>query len=127
MTLIPARVPYSPPQLGRDYNATELRTALGNLARSVSPMTTRTTTVDTTATVTDDLIVCETTALVDISVTLPAVAQVQFLRVTIINVGAGTVTVLGTVSGSADPTLAQWKSMTVQTDGVRWMKVAEVA
>lgn len=125
MTTIPARAPYTPPQLGREYNAAEIRTALGNLARSVSPMTTRNVSAATEADVTDDLIVCDTTGG-NFAVTLPVAGQVQFLRITILNIGTGTLTVAGTVSGSVNPTLAQWKSMTVQTNGTIWMKIAAV-
>ncbi len=125
MTLIPARVPYTPPELGAQYNRTEVRTALGKLSLSVPPMTTRTVTAATIVNVADDLIVCDTTGG-NFAATLPAPAQVQFLRVSIINIGSGTLTITGTVSGAVNPTLAQWKSAILQTDGVRWMKIGGI-
>lgn len=125
MTLLPGKVPYTAPPLGLNYNRTEIRTALGALARSVPPMSTRNVVAAYTPTAADDTIVCDTTGG-SFAVTLPPVAQVQFLKLTIVNIGANTVTVTGTVSGSVNPTLAQWKSMTVQSDGVRWFKIAAV-
>lgn len=124
--MIPARAPYTPPTLGREYNAADIRIGFGNLARSVPPQVTRNVTAATEADVTDDLIVCDTT-LSNFAVTLPVPSQVQFLRVTIINIGTGTLTITGTVSGAVNPTLAQWKSAICQTDGVRWMKIGGVA
>ena len=44
--------------------------------------------------------------------------------VTIKNIGAGTLTVTGTVDGSADPTLAQYESGTVFSDGTSWYWLA---
>lgn len=125
MSIIAARKAYIPPQLGKEYNRDEIRGALGLLAQSVPPQITRTVGAATTATTADGTIVGDTTGG-DFAVTLPLAAQVQFMAVTIINIGSGTLTVTGTVSGSANPTLAQWKSMTVQSDGVRWFKIASV-
>lgn len=126
MPIIPARAPYTPPQLGREYNAAEVRNAIGNLARSVPPQITRNVTAATEATTADGTIVCDTTGG-NFAVTLQPPAQVQFQALTIVNIGSGTLTVTATVSGSANPTLAQWKSMTVQSDGVRWIKIGAVA
>lgn len=128
MVMIPARVPYTPPELGTQYNRQEVRTQLGNIARSVPPQVTRAVTADTTVAVTDDLLVCDATGAA-IAVTLPPPGQVQFLRVTVkrINSGAHAVTVVGTVDGTVDPSLgSQWAAITVQSDGTRWLKLASV-
>lgn len=124
--IIPARAPYTPTQLGRAYNAEEVRTALASLARSIQPTVTRNVTAATEATSADGTIVADTT-LSNFAVTLPPPAQVQFMTVTIINIGSGTLTITGTVSGAANPTLAQWKSKVIQSDGVRWFTIAQVA
>lgn len=126
MAPIPARTPYTAPTLDREYNANAIRTALANLARSVPPQITRNVTAATTVTTADGTIVADTT-LSNFAVTLLAPEQAQYLAVTIVNIGSGTLTITGTVSGAANPTLAQWKSKVIQSDGVRWFTVAEVA
>lgn len=65
-----------------------------------------------------------------VTVTLPANAA-QFesseWTVTKVDVSGNAVTISGTVSGVVNPTLAtQWKSMTVYSDGVRYIKAASV-
>lgn len=128
MTLIAARQKFTAPQLGATYNAAEVRTQLNALARSVPPYTTRHVTADTPLTVEDDLLVCDATDA-PITVTLPPANQVQFLRVTVkrINAGGNAVTLSGTVDGTVNPSLgAQWASITIQSDGVRWLTLASV-
>lgn len=122
---IPARVPYTPVKLSATYNSRELLEATSALARSVPPMATITVVAAYTITAADDTVVVNT-AGGNISVTLPQVAQVQFLKVSIVNIGANTATVVGTVSGAVNPTLAQWKGMTVQSTGTVWVKIADV-
>lgn len=124
--MIPARAPYTPPQLGQKYNNSEVRDAIANLARSVPPQITRNIVGATEVTTADGTIVADTT-LSNFAVTLPPAAQVQFLAVAIINIGSGTLTITGTVSGVVNPTLAQWKSKIVQSDGTRWFTIAQVA
>jgi hypothetical protein len=130
MTLIQARRPYTAPKVGATYNATEIRTQLALLAQAISPQFTRSVIFASPATdkvvlVTDDLIVCDTTGG-SFAITLPLVNVVQFLRVTLINIGANTLTITGTVSGAVNPTLAQWKSSQIQSDGTRFMKIGGV-
>lgn len=126
--MIAARSPYTPPELGQQYNRSEIRTALGNLSRSVPPQITREVTAATTIETSDDLIVCDATGGA-FSVTLLPADQVQFLKVTIkrINGGGNAVTVAGTVDATVNPSLgSQWASITVQSDGTRWLKLASV-
>lgn len=126
--MIPARAPYTAPKLGTEYNRDDVRIAITNLARSVPPQITTSVTAAYTATTADDLIVCDATGGA-FTVTLPEPDQVQFLRLTIkrINGGANAVTIGGTVDGSVNPTLAaQYASMTVQSDGTRWNKLASI-
>lgn len=128
MTTMLARKPYTAPQLGHQYDRTQLRTQLNSLAQSVPPTTGRTVVADTTIVVTDNVVYCDTSGGA-IAVTLLPPDQQQFLTVTIINVGnpASTVTVTGTVSGAVNPTLAaRWKSITVHSTGAEWVKLASV-
>lgn len=128
MAPIPARAAYSAPQLGHAYNREEVRTAITNLARSVAPQITRIVTAAYTVTTADDLVVGDATGGA-FTVTLPLPEQVQFLKVSVkrINGGGNAITIGGTVDGSVNPTLgAQYASMTVQSDGVRWNKLASI-
>ena len=116
---IPARVPYSPPQIGETFGAADARTQLALIARAISPSTTRTVVAATTIKATDDLLLCDTTAG-GFTVTLLPANQVQWLTITIKNIGTGTVTLSGTVDGTLNPTLAQYKLYTIQSDGAAW-------
>ncbi len=61
-------------------------------------------------------LVCNSATAID--VTLPAPIGLVFGRqFRIKNVGAGVVTLIGSIDGSAGHTLAQWESITVRTDG----------
>ncbi len=131
MAPIPARRQYLPKQFSREYNASEIHQQLGLLAQSISPQITRTVVFasPTDAKVvltTDDLIVCDTTAG-SFALVLPQAVQVQFLRFSVINIGANTLTLTGTVSGAVNPTYAQWKSAIIQCDGVAFYKIGGVA
>lgn len=112
----------SPPQ----YSPGKLDQQLINAEQSIPPNGVVLTVAAYTVT-TDDRWVSGDTTAGDFTVALPTdPARVKALEVTITNVGTGTLTVTGTVSGSANPTLAQWKSMTVVSDGVRYLKTASV-
>lgn len=126
--MIPARAPYTAPQLGNVYNRDEVRTAITNLARSVPPQITRNVTAAYTATTADDLIVCDATGGA-FTVTLPAADQVQFLRLSVIRINGGgnAITIGGTVSGAVNPTLAsQYAAITVQSNGTAWYKLSGI-
>ena len=126
MTMTVARRPYTAPKVGATYNATEIRQALALLAQAISPMSTRSV-VATGATVlsTDDLIIADTTSG-SFAIILPPASQVQFLRFSVINIGTHTLTLTGTVSGTVNPTYAQWKSAIIQTDGTAYYKLGGV-
>ena len=57
-----------------------------------------------------------------LNMTLPGIGTVDngaFLKIK--NAGTGTVTVIGTIDGASNPTLAQYDEITVFSDGVRWL------
>lgn len=119
-TPIIARKPYSPPQVGSSYDPQFLRTQLALIAQAISPTITRTVTAATTIAATDDTILCDTTAG-NFPVTLLPPGQVQFLKLTLKNIGPGIVTLNGTIDGVVNPTLAvQYATKTIQSDGVAW-------
>lgn len=77
---------------------------------------------------TDDTLLVDATGGAT-AITLPAPDQVQFLRVTIkrVNSGANAVTVVGTVDGATDPTLAtQYATMTIQSSGSAWFLISSL-
>ena len=120
-----ARRPYTGPALQQQYNARDVRNQLNLLAQSVSPQVTRTVIAAAMVQTTDDTILGDTTAS-NFAITLLPANQCQFLKVSIKNIGTGTLTVTGTVDGGANPTLAQNKAMTIQSDGTSWWKLASV-
>lgn len=73
----------------------------------------------------DETVLMDTTAG-PLSATLPRAAESLNLKVTVKNIGANTLTIVGTVDASANPTLAQWKAMTIACDGVAFFKIGEV-
>lgn len=98
------------------------------IQRAIPRAFTRPTTAATTVSALDDLILADATGG-PFTVTLPPADRVKDLRVTIkkTDASANAVTVGGTVDGTANPTLAtRYKSMTVQSDGITWHKLASV-
>lgn len=106
-----------------------LATEFGNVQRRIAGASHRTVTRDTTVLITDGLILCDTTARV-IDVTWPVPASVTkdwVVTIKRLNVGANDVTIVGTVDGVVNPTLAaQYKSLTIWSDGTLLHKVASV-
>lgn len=102
-----------------------VRTQIARLAQSVSPMNTRTLVADGMMQTTDDLLLVDTTAG-NVSVTLLPADQWQFVRVGIKNIGGAGhhVTLVGTVDGSVNPTLADKKASWLQSDGTAIWLVA---
>ncbi len=137
MAPIPARRQYLPKQFSREYNASEIHQQLGLLTQSIAPQITRTVThaSPTSAlmvTTSDDTVLCDATDGA-FAVTLPIAAQVQFLKVSVKKIDASghavTLTASGsdTIDGAATVSLGtQYKSRTIQSDGVLWYVLASV-
>ena len=106
-----------------------LATEFGNVQRRVAGASHRTVTSNTTVLIGDGLILCDTTGGA-ISVTWPTpVGLTEDWLVTIKRTSGGgnAVTIVGTVDGSVNPTLAaQYKSITIWSDGSSLHKVASV-
>lgn len=131
MTAIVSRPPYRKRALPKVL--TELLGWLpiefGNLQRAIPPSRARTVQIATdTPDNQDDLVVCDATST-SITVSLPLANQVSGLRLSFVRVDASghTVTLAATISGVASPTLAaQYSSTTIQSDGTRWLLLAQV-
>jgi hypothetical protein len=125
MTMNSARVPYIATAFPGAYDPRKLFLEAAKIARAIPPMSTTNVVTAYTAKTTDDHIVADTTAG-NFAITLPLPAQAQFWKAIISNIGTGTLTVTGTISGAVNPTFAQWKSITFQSDGVRFIKIGGV-
>ena len=115
----PARVGFTAPQISPTYDPQQLRTVLNEIARAIPPTITRTVTTATTITATDDTLLVDTTGG-NVTVTLPAANQVQFLPVTIKNIGTNSTVFSGTIDGNSALTLAQYDVVVIQSNGVGW-------
>lgn len=109
-----------------------LGTELGNVQRATARASSRTVTVATTATITDDVILANATGGA-FTVTLPDPTTVLEAVFTVkrLNGGGNAVTIGGTVDGTVNPSLgSQYASMTVKAigtnDSAAWYKVAEL-
>jgi hypothetical protein len=106
-----------------------LAVEFGNLSRRTAPASTRAVTGNTTVLATDGMILCNCTTA-PIAVTWPTpIAATEDWVITILktDVSANAVTVVGTVSGTVNPTLAaQYKSITIWSDGTVLYKIASV-
>lgn len=125
-TPIPARVPFSPPQVPQRYDPTFTRTQSANLARAISPMVTRTAVADTTVKATDDTIVMDTTGG-PLTLTLLMASQLMWLRVQIVNRGTYALVVVGTIDGMLNVSIPPGGSLTIQSDGTAWRNLATLS
>lgn len=104
-----------------------LAVEFGNIGRRTAAASTRSVTTSTTVLNTDGMILCDTTAGA-ISVTWPTpLPATEDWVVTIfrVNAGANAVTIVGTVSGVVNPTLAaQYRSITIWSTGTTLNKIA---
>lgn len=128
MPNIVARVPYAKRQPPKDYNQGFLNTELGNLQRAIPPQRVRLAIADDIPTSQDFTVLYDASAG-PISVTLPSPDQVQWLLLNLkkIDASANAVTIVGTIDGVVNPTLAtQYKSKTIQSDGTTYYTLASV-
>lgn len=115
------------------YDARYFVTELGNIARAIPPSTVRTFVATATAftdipRATDAVILYDSTAHA-ITVNLPQPNQAQRLVLTLkrINAGANLVTLVGTIDGVVNRTLAaQYKSFTIVSDGNTYYLVSQI-
>lgn len=109
-----------------------LGTEFGNAQRGMSPAKSRLITSSETLSSSDGLVLVDATAG-NVSVTLldPADAGDNVVTIKRIDASGNTVTLVGTIDGSANPTLAQWKSKTIWSyapsgSSAYWLSVAVV-
>lgn len=104
-----------------------LAVEFGNLGRRTAAASTRAVTGNTDILMTDGMILCDCTAG-PISVTWPTpLPKTKDWLITIVKADASgnAVTIVGTVSGAVNPTLAaRYKAMTIWSDGTTLWKIS---
>lgn len=125
MPITPAIKPYRRTKAQQRYEAGHEDRERANIERGMRPIGFTASVASVTVTAADEIVALDTTAG-PLSATLPMASASQFLRVVILNVGSGTLTVVGTVSGAVNPTLAQYKAMEVYCDGTSYFKIGAV-
>lgn len=119
-----ARRPYAARRQKADFDAGALFQELLNIQQAIPVAKVRIVVAATVVQATDDTIAADATAGA-FPVILPSADQLQFLKVTIkrINSGANAVTISGTIDGGSSFSLAaQWKAITLQSNGIdRWL------
>lgn len=119
---------FTRPKVPVEYDPNFFAVQLGNIERALVRRKPRLVTADTTMTQTDDgcVLYCDP-AGGTITYTLLPADQARFIEVTLAQISAGTVTLAGTISGAASPTLGgQWKCMTIGSNGSVYVKLASV-
>lgn len=126
--MLAARVPYSHSPAPQQYDRGFLSSELQKIQRALAPSAIQHVVAAYTAESRDHIILCDATAGA-FTVTLPPASQVFRMEVTVkkVDASANAITIGGTVDGAVNPTLAaQYKSITVVSDGTAWYKIASV-
>lgn len=125
---IPARLEYAVGSVPVEYVQSWVRNTLVRVQQALWQPKHRTVRASGLLVAQDDLVLVDATAA-PVSITLLPAAQAQFARTTIkkIDASAHAVTLVGTIDGAVNPTLAtQYKAKTIQSDGVGWYTLATV-
>lgn len=117
-----AVIPYQRGQAPAQYDAGRINAELAKIQRGIRAIAIRTVVADTTLSSADETVLADTTGGA-ISLTLPRADGSRNLKVTVLNIGSGTLTVVGTVSGSVDQTYAQWAGATIVGDGTAFYSI----
>lgn len=122
-----ARVPYQNNRVPDNPTSLPafLKLELSRIVRAGAKVSIQTQTSSYTISGGDETVLMNTTSG-PLNATLPRASESLNLKVTVLNIGANTLTVVGTVSGSVNPTLAQWKAMTIACDGTAFYKIGAV-
>ena len=124
VTLV-ARPPYFKRDVPYAYDRGWWQTELGNIQRAVPTYALTRITAGYSPTATDRTILCDCTDAA-VTVTLQLPARQQGLELIIKKVaGTNPVHIIGTIDGVANPSLLNlYDSITIQSDGQQWLKLA---
>lgn len=128
MSVISARPRYQRRAVPSKYDPAWIAAEFSGVERAIPAASIRTARASETITANDQTVLYDATSAA-ITATLPPAAQAQGLLVTLkkIDASANVVTIQGTVDATVNPTLsARWSSLTVQSDGSAWYKLAAV-
>lgn len=132
MAMIAAHPTYNANPPGKEYDAGWWRATLQKIAAAFFPATARTVAANASLTVQDDLVLADATNAA-VTVTLLPASQCQFWKGTVKKIDSSihhvTLTPTGTdtIDGASSYVLsAQWKSVTVQSNGSGFFVVAVV-
>ena len=121
-----ARPPYAKRDVPYAFDRGWWQTELGNVQRAIPTYTlTRVTTPLYTPVATDRTILCDTTTGA-VSISLQKPERQQGLELIIKKVAGGNpVNIIGTIDGVTNPSLVNlYDSITIQSDGQQWLKLA---
>lgn len=119
---------YSKRPAPKQYDPGWLDQELGNLQRAIQPTVIRSLTAAATQQSNDSIVLCNANgAAFTYTLLNPANAGPSPVTIKKTDASANAVTIGGTVDGAASPTLAaQYKSMTIVSDGTSWHKIAAI-
>jgi len=120
-----AIIPYAYVTPPSQYSVTEEVKERQRIRQGMRPIGSRTVTGTSTLTAADGTVLANTTGG-PISVTLPRADGSKNFQVTVLNIGTGVLTVVGTVNASVNPTLNQYQGMTIMCDGIGFYKIGSV-
>jgi hypothetical protein len=128
MPITLARKPFSRDTAPPSWSPNFLDRMFGLLERAFVPQSVKLVDSAYVAPINDQTITVDASAA-GVTVSLPDPSRVAYVVWTIkkVDASANAVTIGATVDGVANPTLAtRWKSMTVQSDGATYLKIAAV-
>ncbi|HKW09274.1 MAG TPA: hypothetical protein VJO33_02780 [Gemmatimonadaceae bacterium] len=128
MTVIQfARPPYTKRAVPEEYDRGWIAIELGNIQRSILPATVKTVVAGAITPTAQDHFLIVNASAGPVTITLPIPGRVHGLVLTIKRIDntlANAVTLIGTVDGVVNPTLAtQYATMTLVADDANWWKV----
>lgn len=120
----PAVIPYKANRPGAVFDAGTEFAERSRIARGIRPIRIREITADDTLTAADETVLANSAG--PISLTLPSPSGSFNFRPNILNIGAGTLTVVGTINASVNPTFAQYHGCQLHCDGAVYWKIGGI-
>ena len=123
--VIAAKKPYDRRPAPVQYAKGWLDVEHQNIQQGIRAIGARVIVADSAFMASDEVIIVDTTAG-DVNLTLPVASTVLNLRASALNIGANTLTIVGTLNGAVNPTFAQWHGPEVFCDGTAFYQIGGV-
>ncbi len=123
-TITQAITPYRAQKQPQEYDAGKAYLEFQRAERGIRPARIRTELADYTITAADQTVLANSPD--PISFTLPRASGSFNLYLNILNVGAGLLTVVGTINASVDVTFAQYHGCILHCDGVVYWQIGGI-